>query len=54
MCRKTRRDKVKKEDILAKIGITSIEEKMQKNFAYNSLDMCDIDLWMQEFNEWNL
>ena len=31
MCGKMRRDKVKSEDILTKIGIAPIEEKMREN-----------------------
>ena len=31
MCGKTRRDKVRNEDILMKIGVTPIEEKMIEN-----------------------
>lgn len=36
VCNKTRRDKVKNEDIHTKIGIISFEEKIQENY-YNSL-----------------
>ena len=31
MCGNTRRDKVRKEDILTKIGVASLEEKMREN-----------------------
>lgn len=46
MCDNTRRDKVRNENILSKIGIVPIEEKMR----YYVLVICDLDLRMNQIS----
>ena len=50
MCDKTRRDKVKNEDIRTKIGVAPIEEKLEKTVC-DDLVMCDVDLQMRQSSE---
>jgi len=50
MCGKTRRDKVRNEDILTKVGVAPIEEKMEK-IVYDSLIMRDVGLQMCQSSE---
>ena len=47
MCGNTRRDKVRNEDIHAKISVAPIEEKMRET-AYDDLVMCDVDSQMRQ------
>ena len=52
MCGNTRRDKVRNEDIRAKIGATSIEEKMRENrvrwFGHVRHKLTDTLVWRVE------
>ena len=50
MCGNTRRDKVRNENIRTKIGVTSIEEKIEK-IVYDGLIICDVDLQMRQSGE---